>query len=111
MMEDIINNICKRVNSLLYDDVIEYTIDIMVNLQMDLKEVLNISLTSVQKDKLKNSLLLLNSESIREALHKGELYITNDIINTKNKILLKLNVLIPEGHNEIDINDFKGYTW
>jgi hypothetical protein len=69
------------------------------------------SLSEQQKEELKNILLPLTSESIREALHKGELPITNGIIRSKNSILTSIGVPIPDGHQEIDPRDYPNYNW
>jgi hypothetical protein len=69
------------------------------------------ALSDEQKKELRTVLLLLTSESIREALHKNELYITNGIIRSKNRILTALGVPIPEDHAEIDPKKYPNYNW
>jgi hypothetical protein len=106
-----------RVDCLLHDEVIEHTIVVMRELGNALGQLAAAiragggPLTGPQKEDLKNILLPLTSESIREALHKGELPITNGIIRSKNRILTALGVPIPEGHREIDPRDFPNYEW
>jgi hypothetical protein len=69
------------------------------------------ALADGQKKELKSILLPLTSESIREALHKGELAITNGIIRSKNQILTTLGVPIPDDHKEIDARNYPNYNW
>ena len=113
----LIGEIRSKVHSLLHDKVIQQTIVVMRNLSTALNQLSGLMrdedslLTDNQKEDLKNILLPLTSESIREALHKGELPITNRIIRTKNQILTCIGAPIPDGHAEIDPNDFPGYTW
>jgi hypothetical protein len=105
------------IHQLLYADVIECTIGVMHSLSASLRKLASYveqnkeSLTSEQKEHLKGVLLSLTSESIREALHKGELPITNGIIRTKNQILTTLGVEIPESHQEIQASDYPNYHW
>lgn len=102
-----------RVNSLLYDDVIQCTIGVMIDLSNALRE-LSVQITSLspeQKEQVKDILLPLASEAMREALHKSELPITNGIIKTKNQILTTLGVSIPHDHGEIDSTKYCGYNW
>jgi hypothetical protein len=113
----LIAEVRSRVHSLLHDEVIEHTIVVMHELGRALSQLSGSlrdgtsALTGAQRDELKAVLLSLTSESIREALHKGELGITNGIIRTKNRILTVLGVAIPEGHGEINPNDFPNYHW
>jgi len=69
------------------------------------------ALSDEQKTDLTTILLPLTSESIREALHKGELPITNGIIRSKNQVLTAIGVPIPDGHAEIDARDYPHYNW
>jgi hypothetical protein len=113
----LIAEIRSRVHSLLYDDVIEHTIVVMRELGSALSQLASSlrssegSLSDAQKEELKQILLPLTSESIREALHKGELHITNGIIRSKNRILTTLGVTIPDDHREIDPNNYPNYNW
>jgi hypothetical protein len=102
---------------LLYDEVIQHTIVVMRELSGALGQLAGAvgsdasALTDEQKDELQKVLLPLTSESIREALHKGELPITNGIIRSKNRVLKAMGVAIPDGHAEIDPRDFPNYNW
>jgi hypothetical protein len=113
----LISDIRSRVHSLLHDEVIQHTIVVMRELSTALNQLSNLTrsdgsaLAEEQKTELKTILLPLTSESIREALHKGELPITNGIIRSKNRILTAIGEPIPDGHAEIDPNDFPGYNW
>jgi hypothetical protein len=115
-VDGLISDIRTRVHSLLHDEVIQHTIVVMRELSSALSALSRemrggSALGDEQKEKLKDILLPLTSESIREALHKGELPITNGIIRTKNSILTAIGVPIPDGHAEINPNDFPGYNW
>ncbi len=116
-IDTLIGEIRTRVHSLLYDEVIQHTIVVMRDLGTSLNQLAGLmrggagALTDRQKEELKDILLPLASESIREALHKGELPITNGIIRSKNRILSALGLPIPEGHAEINPNDFPNYNW
>jgi hypothetical protein len=115
-IDGLIADIRARAHSLLYDDVIQHTIIVMRELSNSLSQLARLvrggtAPSDEQKKELADILLPLKSESIREALHKGELPITNGIIRTKNSILTAIGVPIPEGHAEIDPNDFPGYNW
>jgi hypothetical protein len=113
----LITDIRPRVRSLLYDEVIQHTIVVMRELSTALNQLSGMTgsdgsaLTEEQKTELKSILLPLTSESIREALHKGELPITNGIIRAKNRILTAVGEPVPESHAEIDPNAFPGYNW
>jgi hypothetical protein len=113
----LIREIRANVRRLLYDEVIQHTIVVMRNLSQSLTQLASSvgsdagSLTEEQKAELRDVLIPLTSESIREALHKGELPITNGIIRSKNRILKALGVAIPDGHAEIDPADFPNYNW
>lgn len=115
--EALIEQVRSRVHSLLHDEVIQHTIVVMRELGTALSQLASqvrggaSNLTEQQKEELKEILLPLTSESIREALHKGELPITNGIIRSKNVVLTALGVPIPEGHREIDPRDFPNYNW
>ena len=82
-------------------DGIEHTIVVMRELQMALGQLAGLvggsaeNLTDKQKEELQSILTPLTSESIREALHKGELPITNGIIRSKNRVLSALGTLGP----------------
>lgn len=113
----LVSNVRSRINRLLYDQVIEHTIVVMRELSSYLNE-LHSALQSKPdmideelKTELEKILIPLTSESIREALHKGELPITNGIIRSKNKVLTLLKVPIPEDHAEIDPRDYPTYNW
>jgi hypothetical protein len=116
-VDTLIGEIRSRVHSLLYDEVIQQTIVVMRDLQNSLSQLANhvrggaSSLSDEQKEELKDILLPLTSESIREALHKGELHITNGIIRSKNVVLTAIGVTIPDGHAEIDPRNFPNYNW
>ena len=112
----LISEIRTRVHSLLYDEVIQHTIVVMRDLGNFLGQLAaqvrgGTALSDEQKEELKDILLPLTSESIREALHKGELPITNGIIRSKNTILTAIGVDIPEGHAEIDPRNYPNYNW
>jgi hypothetical protein len=113
----LISDIRKRVHSLLHDEVIQHTIVVMRELSAALSQLAGSirggasNLTDAQKTELKEILLPLTSESIREALHKGELPITNGIIRSKNSILATLGVPIPDDHREIDPRNYPNYNW
>jgi hypothetical protein len=115
--DGLISEIRSRVHSLLYDDVIQQTIVVMRDLSRALSQLAASvgsdasALSEEQKNELKNILLPLVSESIREALHKNELPITNGIIRSKNRILTAIGVPIPGGHEEIDPKAFPNYSW
>lgn len=93
------------IRSLLFDNVIDNTIGVMSRLRTELEE------TAAPSKELVDLLLQLTSESIREALHKGELHITNAIIRRKNFLLTVAGVKVPEGHAEIDPKDYPNYHW
>jgi hypothetical protein len=115
-VDSLIGRIRSRVHRLLRDEVINETIVVMMELSEALSQLVSSmhrenALTEAQKSELKEILLPLTSESIREALHKCELHITNGIIRSKNRILTAIGEPIPEGHAEINANDFRGYDW
>lgn len=103
------NEAVKLIKQLLYDDVIDCTIRVMTGLQKELNTLVREGIRP--SPELKELLLKLYSESIREALHKGELHITNSIIRSKNQLLRREGVQIPEGHEEIDPGKYKNYSW
>ena len=113
----LIGEVRTRVHRLLHDEVIQHTIVVMRELSTALNQLSGLTgadgsaLTEEQKGELKEILLPLTSESIREALHKGELPITNGIVRSKNRILTAIGAPIPESHAEIDPNAFPGYNW
>src|SRR5947209_5362722 len=115
-VDALISQVRARVHSLLYDEVIEHTIVVMRELGSALSQLAGSvrgagDLSEQQKEELKAILLPLTSESIREALHKGELHITNGIIRSKNQVLTALGVTIPDDHKEIDARKFPNYNW
>jgi hypothetical protein len=116
-VDNLVSEIRSKVKSLLHDEVIQATIVVMRSLNTALSQLSGMMrggagcLSDAQKEDLKNILLPLTSESIREALHKGELHITNGIIRAKNHILTTLNVPIPDDHKEIDPRDYPNYNW
>jgi hypothetical protein len=116
-VDALVSKIRARVDQLLHDEVIEHTIVVMQELGSALGQLAGLMrggadpLTDRQQDELKNTLLPLTSESIREALHKGELPITNGIIRSKNRILTALGVPVPDGHEEIDPKAYPNYNW
>src|SRR5688572_1296743 len=111
-IDTLIGEIRTRVRRLLYDSVIEHTIVVMRELQMALGSLAGLvgpgaeNLSDKQKQELREILEPLTSESIREALHKGELHITNSIIRSKNRIFSAMGMELPVGHEEINANDF-----
>ncbi|NBO92414.1 MAG: hypothetical protein EBV06_08920 [Planctomycetia bacterium] len=113
----LIETIHARIDTLLNADVIEHTIVVMRELGHGLRQLvimLDVSgkdLTVEHRKKLTETLLPLTSESIREALHKGELGITNGIIASKNRLLTIMGIEIPESHREIDVQNYVNYTW
>jgi hypothetical protein len=116
-IESMIDYVHARIHKLLHDEVIEHTIVVMRELGQGLSQLASAlggsadALGDPAKERLKETLLGLTSESIREALHKGELPITNGIIRTKNRILTILAVEIPESHREIDARNYPNYNW
>jgi hypothetical protein len=115
--DGLINYIHARIHRLLYDEVIEHTIVVMRELSSGLSQLNSAlggsihTLTPDQQQRLRETLLPLTSESIREALHKGELSITNGIIRHKNRLLELLGEEIPESHREINPHDYPNYNW
>jgi hypothetical protein len=95
----------KCMRRLLEDPVIVNTFRVMI----DLRDALDVMKRA--DPVLIEWLLRLSSESIREALHKHELHITNAIIASKNRILRASGVEVPEGHEPIDANKYGSYTW
>jgi hypothetical protein len=116
-IDTLIREVRTNVHRLLYDEVIQHTIVVMRNLSQALSQLANqvgvdaSALSAEQKTELESTLLPLTSESIREALHKGELPITNGIIRAKNRILKAMGVAIPDGHAEINAADYPNYNW
>jgi hypothetical protein len=116
-IDALIGDVRSRVRKLLYDDVIEHTIVVMRELQMALGQLAGMvggkaeNLSDKQRQELQEILVPLTSESIREALHKGELHITNAIVRAKNRIFSAMGMELPVGHEEIDPNDFPNYNW
>jgi hypothetical protein len=116
-LDALISEVRSKVRTLLHDEVIQHTIVVMRNLNTALSQLAGIlrggagALTDPQKEELKDILLPLTSESIREALHKGELHITNGIIRSKNTVLTALGVPIPDDHKEIDPRAYPNYNW
>lgn len=99
----------KCLKMLLDDDEIAQTIVVMRSLQASLGAIEHARNHPV----LSAYLLRLSSESIREALHKGELHITNAIIRAKNRILQASGLTpdFPDDHQEIDPKNHEGYHW
>ena len=90
-VDGLIADVGARVHSLLHDEVIQHTILVMRELGGALSQLAGQvrgggSLSEAQKTELQAILLPLTSESIREALHKGELHITNGIIRDNSKV-------------------------
>jgi hypothetical protein len=115
-VDNLIADVGARIHSLLYDEVIEHTIVVMRELGAGLNQLSNLvrsteNISAEQRERLTAILLPLTSESIREALHKNELPITNGIIRAKNRILTTLGVTLPESHHEIDPRAFPNYNW
>jgi hypothetical protein len=116
-LDSLIDYVHARIHTLLHDEVIEHTIVVMRELGQGLSQLVSVTgttaegLSDAQKQRLKDTLLPLTSESIREALHKGELSITNGIIRSKNRLLTLLGVEIPESHKEIDARNYPNYNW
>jgi hypothetical protein len=96
------------VHRLLNDDVIDNTFGLMNRLKAALHgiAVRKNSLNGSEKMELISILSPLSSESIREALHKHELKITNEIIVTKNIILRTCGVEPDEFHQPIDASKY-----
>jgi hypothetical protein len=116
-VDTLISEIRSRVRSLLHDEVIQHTIVVMRELGNSLGQLARLThggattLSEQQKTELTDILTPLTSESIREALHKGELPITNGIIRSKNQVFTAMGVPIPDGHAEIDPRAFPNYNW
>jgi hypothetical protein len=115
--EEQVSAVRSRLHRLLHDAVIPDTIVVMRELQAAMSQLaVSVagqanSLTAEEKKDLETILLPLVSESIREALHKNELHITNAIIRSKNRILTTIGVSVPDGHEEIDPRAFPNYNW
>ena len=95
------------IRELLEADVIQCTIGVMRQLQASLRHIQKVE----PGGELCELMLRMTSESIREALHRGELPITNDIIAAKNRILKDSGVEVPEGHEVIDGEKYGSYWW
>lgn len=98
------------IEKLIFDEVLDNTFGVMRSLVAELAKIKVTELTIAQKERLKSKLLLLCSESIREALHKHELGITNSVIRVKNKLLTDLGIKIEDGHKEIDPTKYP-HSW
>jgi hypothetical protein len=98
-----INTIKVCIHQLLEEDVLDNTFGVMNQLRTACEHVAGRvgSLTLEEKSELK-CLERLSSESIREALHKHELSITNAVIRYKNVILKGIGIKPDEFHQEID---------
>lgn len=99
----------KHVHTLLFADVIPNTYSVMTSLQRALNALCDLHITPEERQELVSLLENLTSESIREALHKGELGITNGIIMAKNRLIFADSV--PESHLPIDPKNFPNYSW
>jgi hypothetical protein len=99
------------VSDLLDKDVLPNTFGVMTRLQSALVQVAGRAsyLTKEEKAELK-CLERLSSESIRCALHKHELRITNDVIKHKNTILKAMGITPDEFHQEINPANYPG-SW
>lgn len=97
------------IRSLLYDDVIDNTYSVMTNLRYALEAL--VGQGKVPGEELKKLLLEMTSESIREALHKRELAITNAVIRAKLELLRRGGVEPGEGHGVIDPDNYPDYDW
>lgn len=102
----------ENVRKLLHDDVVNNTYKVMTELRDALRSVAarRQTLSLLQRARLRKILEPLISESIREALHKRELPITNEIIRHKNAILCECGVVLDESHAEIDPKKYK-WDW
>ena len=98
------------IHRLLNDEVIENTFRVMCDLHCALQRQRTENLSTQERKALKDSLLDLCSESIREALHKHELRLTNSIIREKNRLVVELGEDIPETHQEIDPKKYS-HNW
>jgi hypothetical protein len=99
------------VELLLDEEIIENTITPMMKLEAVTKAVSNsiTYLSAAEKESLK-CLERLYSESIRMAIHKSELGITNRLIRNKNAILQAIGITPDEFHQEIKPEDYD-YNW
>lgn len=95
----------RELKNLLEAEVLENTYASMIKLKNALHMIEQAS------GELKDLLLKLSSESIREALHKHELSITNAIITRKNVIFKNSGISVPDGHEPIDRENYKNYNW
>lgn len=98
------------VKQLLHTEVLDNTFGVMNRLKDALQATAarRDALTAGEKIQLVKILGPLISESIREALHKRELTITNTIIRHKNTVLTACGFAVDESHAEIDP---KNYSW
>lgn len=102
----------ESVKKLLHDEVLNNTFKVMTELLTSLRSVAarRAALSLLERAKLRKILEPLISESIREALHKRELHITNEIIRHKNAILCECGCPEDESHAEIDAKNYK-WDW
>lgn len=102
--------------SLLEDPVIQNTFGVMNRIRANLQRLASLVaggadfLPADQREEMVEMLLRVTSESIREALHRGELPITNGVIRAKNAVLASLGVEIPDAHREINASDYS-HNW
>lgn len=106
----------KEALSLLEDDVIPNTFGLMNRFRADLQQLASLVAggadfpSEAQRTDLVETLLRVTSESIREALHRGELSLTNGVIRAKNDVLSALGVEVPESHRELHASDYS-HNW
>jgi len=93
------------IRQLLEADVLDNTFGTMIRLKNSL------GLIAKADSSFCELLLRLSTESIREALHKSEIKITNEVISEKNRILKANGFTIPEDHLPVDLNKFQNYSW
>lgn len=108
--KNLIAEVKKHVHTLLFADVIPNTFSVMTALQRALNALCGLPITPGERQELAGILENLSSESIREALHKHELGITNGIITAKNRLIFS-GGNVPESHLPIDPKNFPNYSW
>lgn len=102
--------VLEYVRSLTEDDVIDNTFRLMGQLRAGLDQIDVGELTREEKDALAEGLLKLHSECLAGGLHRGEIPVTNGVIQAKNAVLSALGVEIPDSHQPLDPSKYT-YSW